>query len=61
MVESTSIPINMVEFSPGKLPSNDYAFTNKIYVSQSDYKAFVVANGKEPVYVKIKNFVILLD
>ena len=51
----------MVEFNPGKLPSNEYAFKNTIYIGQNDYRMFVEEIGKEPVYVKVKNFVMLLD
>ena len=61
MVERTQMPINMVEFNPGKLPSNEYAFKNTIYVGQNDYRMFVEEAGKEPVYVRVKNFVMKLD
>ena len=60
MVEQT--PTTMVQFTPGKLPSNEYAFKNCIYVNPQDYAAFVAQNGnRQPVYVKVKHFVLKLD
>ena len=59
MVEPTSV--SSIQFKPGKLPSNDFAFKNTIYVSPSDFKAFQAENGKDEVFVKIKNFVMKLD
>ena len=60
MVEN-STPISLQQFEPGKLPGNQYAFTNMIYVSQQAYGQFVEESGKEPVYVKVKNFVLRLS
>ena len=49
------------EFSPGKLPSNDYAFKNLLFVHPSAYKGFFAQNGnREPIYVEVKNFVLRL-
>lgn len=50
------------EFLPGKLPSNEYAFKNNLFVHPSAYKGFFAQNGnREPIYVEVKNFVLLLE
>jgi vesicle-fusing ATPase len=49
------------EFTPGKLPSNDYAFKNMLFVHPQDFKEFLAQNGnREPVYVEVKNHVLRL-
>lgn len=49
------------EFTPGKLPSNDYAFKNMLFVHPDAFKNFFSQNGnREPVFVEVKNFVLRL-
>jgi len=50
-----------LEFKPGKLPSNDYAFKNMLFVHPQDYNTFFEQNGRrDPVYVEVKNHVLRL-
>ena len=49
---------NTLEFVPGKLPGNQYAFKNCLFLHPSDYQVYLEANGnREPVYVKAKTLV----
>jgi len=33
--------VDRKEYTPGKLPSNEYAFKNALFVSPEDYKGFL--------------------
>lgn len=50
------------EFIPGKLPGNDFAFMNSLFLHPRDFQYFKQQNdGQEPVFVKAKNFVMELE
>lgn len=53
--------VSASEFLPGKLPSNDYAFKNMLFVHPSAFKVFQQQNGnRTPIFVEVKNFVLRL-
>ena len=53
-----------LELKPGKLPSNDYAFYNILYLSPREYAALRQASGlqaHQSCYVKAKSMVLKVD
>ena len=59
----TPIPlIDTSEFAPGKLPGNQYAFMNSMFLHPQDYNNFLRQNNnRKPVYVKAKGMVLRLE
>lgn len=50
------------EFLPGKLPGNQYAFQNCLFLNPADYSVYLQQNGsRKPVYVKVKTLVLRLE
>jgi len=48
-------------FKPGKLPGNEYAFKNAIFINDQQYMNFKQASGnREPIYIDMNGFVLLL-
>ena len=51
-----------MKFAPGKIPSNEYAFYNNLYLNTVDYNKFLQQNGnRQPVFGKMKGFVLKLE
>ena len=61
---ATTTPANLRpnEFIPGKLPGNDYAFKNCLFLSTKDYGALLdTAGGRQPLFVKAKGLVLRVE
>jgi hypothetical protein len=50
--------MNNVAFTPGKLPDNEYAFKNAIFINPLDYKNYARSSKKN--FVNVKNFILEL-
>ena len=54
--------IDTLEFAPGKLPGNQYAFKNCMFLNPMDYNFYLEKNhNREPIYVKAKGMILRLE
>ena len=61
---ATATPANLRpnEFVPGKLPGNDYAFKNCLFLANKDYSAMLnTAGGGKPLFVKAKGLIMRVE
>lgn len=50
------------KYSVGSLPSNEYAFTNNVYLSKKSFSNILSSGGgKEPLFVDIKGYILRSD
>lgn len=55
-MKSGSMP--QVMLAPGKLPGNEYAFKNALFLNPADYAKF--SKSSRTCYVQVKQFVLTL-
>ncbi|CAG9316914.1 unnamed protein product [Blepharisma stoltei] len=51
----------MTTYKAVNLPANDLAYTNKVFVSPSEYQRLLAQSRREPVYVEISGFVLTVQ
>lgn len=59
---SASRSSHIIDFLPGKLPSNEYAFKNMLFMNPEDFQYYLQHNGnRKPVFVKVKTMILRLE
>lgn len=49
-----------MEYKPVNLPSSDLAYTNKVFVSNTDYQSLLSRYRKTPIFIELRDFVFMV-